>query len=255
MDRIMIIKAILIAAAAMFYISTILFVLKRKVLGTILAIIGSTLNLTIVGYNFFVNGYVPFVSMYQVLTFLAISFMLTYLYIHFVLKIKWLTPYFTACSALVLTGVSFMEFSIVWHFPPALQSFWFIPHVFSYMLSYSLCAVAFLIVVISLIRRNNSLETDRGVYNIVRVAFPFMTTGLLFGAIWANEIWGDFWSWDAKENWALVTWCFYTIYLHCVHHNKLKKYAIISLLLGFVSLLITFFGVNLMNVSGLHTYT
>jgi len=198
---------------------------------------------------------VPFVSMYQVLTFLALSFMLTYLYIHFVLKIKWLTPYFTACSSLVLTGVSFMEFSIVWHFPPALQSFWFIPHVFSYMLSYSLCAVAFLIVVINLIRRKMTAEVEKGVYSIVRVAFPFRTTGLLFGAIWANEIWGHFWSWDPKENWALVTWCLYTIYLHCVRQDKLKKYAIISLIAGFVALLITFFGVNLMNVSGLHTYT
>jgi ABC-type transport system involved in cytochrome c biogenesis permease subunit len=254
MNKILLLKIVIITAAALFYISTLLLATKRRKPGLIFGILASALNFGVIGYNFFVNGYVPFVSMYQVLTFLALSFMLTYLYLHFSLKMKWLAPYFTAGSALVLTGVSFMPINIVWHFAPALQAVWFIPHVFSYMLSYSLCGVAFLLVVINMFWKQKE-RVDEGVYHLVRIAYPFMTTGLLFGAIWANDVWGAFWSWDPKENWSLVTWLLYSLYLHCRRNKSLKWLSEVFIIIGFIALLMTFFGVNLFKASGLHTYT
>lgn len=262
MDRVSVLKGVIITAALCFYFSTGFLFLKRRKIGYSFAAAGSVLNIAIVGYNYYINGYVPFVSMYQVLTFLAVSFVFTYLYMHFVLKVVWVAPYFTACSAIVLTGVSFMKINIVWHFPPALQSFWFIPHVFSYMLAYSLCTVSFLILITSTVTNKlklkqhlNRKNAEQGIHAILRIAFPFMTTGLLLGAIWANNIWGAFWSFDPKENWSFVTWCFYTLYLHCRRRSGLKKYANWFIVLGFIALLITFFGVNLIKSSALHSYT
>lgn len=263
MNDIAILKVVIITAAVFFYIGTILLITKKKIAGHIFAGLGAVLNLGIIGFNFFKNGYVPFVSMYQVLTFLSISFMIMYLYMYFGLNNKWIGPYFTAASGLVLTGVSFMEISVIWHFAPALQSVWFIPHVLSYMLSYALCTVSFLLVIINIVdnRSGNKLkaptlkEREKSIYDLVRSAYPFMTVGLLFGAIWANQIWGGFWSWDAKENWSLVTWLIYAVYLHCYRRKELRKYLNVLVVLGFIALLITFFGVNLMQASSLHSYT
>jgi cytochrome c-type biogenesis protein CcsB len=56
-------------------------------------------------------------------------------------------------------------------------------------------------------------------YRILGIGFPFLTIGILSGAVWANEAWGSYWSWDPKETWALLTWLVFAIYLHI----RLKK--------------------------------
>ena len=51
-------------------------------------------------------------------------------------------------------------------------------------------------------------------YRIIGLGFPFLTIGIISGAVWANEAWGSYWSWDPKETWALITWLVFAIYLH-----------------------------------------
>eukprot|EP01040_Poterioochromonas_malhamensis_P012581 gene12581-13771_t len=51
-------------------------------------------------------------------------------------------------------------------------------------------------------------------YRIIGLGFPFLTIGIISGAVWANEAWGAYWSWDPKETWALITWLIFAIYLH-----------------------------------------
>ena len=51
-------------------------------------------------------------------------------------------------------------------------------------------------------------------YQMILLSMPFMTIGLMLGAVWADEAWGAYWSWDPKETWALVTWTLYLMYLH-----------------------------------------
>jgi cytochrome c-type biogenesis protein CcsB len=59
------------------------------------------------------------------------------------------------------------------------------------------------------------LETvDTWSYRIIGLGFPFLTIGIISGAVWANEAWGSYWSWDPKETWALITWLVFAIYLH-----------------------------------------
>lgn len=91
-------------------------------------------------------------------------------------------------------------------------------------------------------------------YRILGIGFPFLTIGILSGAVWANEAWGSYWSWDPKETWALATWFVFAIYLHTrlTKGWRGKKPALIASL-GFVIVWICFLGVNLLG-EGLHSY-
>ena len=91
-------------------------------------------------------------------------------------------------------------------------------------------------------------------YRILGFGFPFLTIGILSGAVWANEAWGSYWSWDPKETWALLTWLVFAIYLHTRFSKGWsgKKPAIIASF-GFVVVWVCYLGVNLMG-EGLHSY-
>jgi len=91
-------------------------------------------------------------------------------------------------------------------------------------------------------------------YRILGIGFPFLTIGILSGAVWANEAWGSYWSWDPKETWALATWLVFAIYLHTrlTKDWRGKKPAIIASF-GFVIVWVCFLGVNLLG-EGLHSY-
>jgi len=95
---------------------------------------------------------------------------------------------------------------------------------------------------------------DQLSYRLLGLGFPFLTLGILSGAIWANEAWGSYWSWDPKETWALITWLVFAIYFHCRLNFQwgAQKSSLISAL-GFFVLWFCFLGINLMG-KGLHTY-
>jgi cytochrome c-type biogenesis protein CcsB len=88
----------------------------------------------------------------------------------------------------------------------------------------------------------------------VSLGFPFLTLGIISGAVWANEAWGSYWSWDPKETWALITWLTFATYLHS---RLLKgwqgKNAAILGSLGFFVIWVCYLGVNFLG-KGLHSY-
>lgn len=98
-------------------------------------------------------------------------------------------------------------------------------------------------------------DLDEISYRSIAIGFPVFTLGaLVFAMIWAQYAWGRFWGWDPKEVWALITWLFYTAYLHLRlsrgwHGPKSAWLAVI----GFVVVLFTLIGVNLV-IAGLHSY-
>jgi cytochrome c-type biogenesis protein CcsB len=106
--------------------------------------------------------------------------------------------------------------------------------------------------------KNNRLNLakilDNLSYRILGLGFPLLTIGILSGAVWANEAWGSYWSWDPKETWALLTWLVFAIYLHTrlTKGWQGKKPALIASL-GFITVWICFLGVNLIG-EGLHSY-
>ena len=94
-------------------------------------------------------------------------------------------------------------------------------------------------------------------YRFITLGFPFLTIGILSGAVWANEAWGSYWSWDPKETWALLTWFIFAIYLHNRLNNRDnmsqgEKPAIIASI-GFLVVWFCYLGVNLLG-EGLHSY-
>lgn len=95
---------------------------------------------------------------------------------------------------------------------------------------------------------------DEITYRCVAFGFPLLTLGIILGGMWANEAWGNYWSWDPKESMSLVTLLGYGVYLHMringEHSPRTLAWVSVS---GFVLMLITYFGVNLMGL-GLHSY-
>ena len=164
---------------------------------------------------------------------------------------------------------------------PALQSNWLMMHVTVMILSYaalifgSLLSIGFLILTHSIPSEKYDLEfqnqsfisnspdvsklgwafaLDNLSYRILGIGFPLLTIGILSGAVWANEAWGSYWSWDPKETWALLTWFVFAIYLHTriTKNWQGKKPAIIATF-GFLSVWVCYLGVNLLG-EGLHSY-
>jgi len=96
---------------------------------------------------------------------------------------------------------------------------------------------------------------DELTYKSIAIGFPIFTLGgLIFGAIWADQAWGKYWTWDPKETWSLITWFFYAFYLHSrlMRGWKGRKVASVAVL-GFIAVIFTYLGVNLL-LSGLHSY-
>lgn len=245
------------AAFAAFLLKNARFMKENTFLPMMLWCAGAVTNLAVILHNFFLNGYVPFVSMFQVLTFLALCFLPVYIYMTYVCHCKDCGAYFALASAIVMTGPCFMQNGSVWSFPPPLQSVFFVPHIFMYMIAYSLGTVAFLMTVVSLIKKKSDLPFS--IYCCERTLFPFMTAGMFLGAVWADQIWGGFWSWDLKECWSLITWLVYMISLHCARREKLKRLTPLFSILGFACIVVTMFFVGSMvsmgSVGSMHVYS
>jgi len=99
-----------------------------------------------------------------------------------------------------------------------------------------------------------SLTLDDLAYRSLLLGFGFLTIGIVSGAVWANEAWGNYWSWDPKETWALITWFVYAAYLHTRLQLgwDTRDSAKIGAF-GFFVVWLCYIGVNLMGI-GLHSY-
>lgn len=98
-------------------------------------------------------------------------------------------------------------------------------------------------------------DLDEISYRAIAIGFPLFTLGaLIFAMIWAHEAWGRFWGWDPKEVWALITWLFYTAYLHFrLSRGWQGRKSAWMAVIGFVVVMFTNVGVNLL-IAGLHSY-
>ncbi len=95
---------------------------------------------------------------------------------------------------------------------------------------------------------------DTWSYRTIGLGFPFLTFGIISGAVWANEAWGSYWSWDPKETWALITWLVFAVYMHAriTKNWQGRKTAIVGSF-GFFVIWICYLGVNFIG-KGLHSY-
>jgi len=108
------------------------------------------------------------------------------------------------------------------------------------------------------VRESRKLEflynLDNWGYRTISLGFPFLTIGIIAGAVWANEAWGSYWSWDPKETWALITWLIFAAYLHLrLIKGWVGKGPAILASIGFFVVWICYLGVNFLG-QGLHSY-
>ena len=171
---------------------------------------------------------------------------------------------------------------------PALRSSWLVMHVSVVMLSYaalivgSLLSASVLFVnknkplqirssstgtggfkisnnyslddLVSPIEFSHSEELDTLSYRSILIGFFLLTLGLISGAVWANEAWGTWWSWDPKETWAFISWLFYAAYLHMrISKGWQGRRPALLATFGFLVVLVCYLGVNFLGI-GLHSY-
>ena len=132
---------------------------------------------------------------------------------------------------------------------PALQSPWYAPHVVAYMISFVLLAAATLFAMF----RERMLAAD----SLVRAGLAFFTTGMLFGAFWAKEAWGNYWTWDPKETWSLITWAVYVVYLYWrKFRSEDRCVARILLIIAMICVQMCWWGIDLLPsaMKSLHVY-
>lgn len=232
---------------------------KERKMGTIL----STLGGIVVFFAFIVGMWVslerpPLRTMGETRLwysfFLPVAGLITWLRWRY----KWILS-FSTLLAVVFIGVNLFKPEI--HsttLMPALQSPWFAPHVIVYMFCYALFGAATMVALLMLIKRRDDLFPLLD--NLVNVGLSFMTFGMLFGALWAKEAWGTYWSWDPKETWAAVTWLSYLVYVHLSLlplSRRRARIMLVSLIVSFCCLQMCWWGINyLPSAQGksVHTY-
>lgn len=176
-------------------------------------------------------------------------------------RMQWPIIYGTALSVLFLGITLAYPESHDKTLMPALQSPWFIPHVIVYMLAYAFLTAAALSGMQGLwlsFRKQTALHIVEIADSVVWIGLALLTMGLLFGALWAKEAWGHYWTWDPKETWAFLTWSAYLFYIHIrIQHPQKYNLAFLLLNIAWVVLLLCWLGVNVMPSASqsAHIYT
>ncbi|MFI3315724.1 MAG: cytochrome c biogenesis protein CcsA [Rikenellaceae bacterium] len=142
---------------------------------------------------------------------------------------------------------------------PVLNSPFLTTHVCFIMLSYTLFAFTFINGIIAICKTKTDKELLKRITLFSKIflilGITFLSIGIFIGAIWANVSWGRYWAWDPKEVWALITMMIYALPLHSKSIQLFTKPKIfhIYLIIAFLSLLMTYFGVNYI-LGGMHAY-
>lgn len=204
-------------------------------------------------------GQPPFKTLYESLVLLAICIAVVYLAVEWLYRARVLgLPSSVSCVAVILIAAMQAEKGVV-NLPPALQSGWFIPHVVIYFFGYAALFVAFGAALLYLIRpkpitmkrpglfAGQTIQLETLLDGAVRFGVALLTIGLLIGAAWAKDAWGDYWMWDPKETWSLVTWLIFATYLHLFYlgHWRGRRLAFL-VVVGFGAVLFTYLGMQLL---------
>lgn len=235
-------------------------------------LIAHTMGLTVRTINI---GRLPFANMYEFILFFAWGLVLVY----FVTQRRHPVPLLgTAVMpvAVILMAAARITTSAARPLMPALQSYWLQSHVATAVLAYGAFGVSFGVGIMYLIKDSQpvtvssttlatmpqsssllpSTETlDKLLYRVISFGFFFLTLVLITGSVWAEQVWGAWWSWDPKETWALITWLVYAVYLHgrFTRGWRGRRSAWIAVF-GFVAVMFTLFGVTWL-LPGMHSYS
>ena len=205
------------------------------------------------GLRWWLSGHIPLSNGYETMLFMAwVLLVLTIVLFRKFRFFLWIGPLAACCCLLVamMTGSGSQITPLI----PVLQSPLLSVHVMTVMCAYALFALQMMLGVYSF--WTSKLERITALSQLLLYPAIFLRTiGIFLGAVWANVSWGNYWSWDPKESWALITLMVYAIPLHKASigvFNKPRFYHI-YMISAFLAVLITYFGVNFI-LGGMHSY-
>ena len=205
------------------------------------------------GLRWWLSGHIPLSNGYETMLFMAwVLLVLTIVLFRKFRFFLWIGPLAACCCLLVamMTGSGSQITPLI----PVLQSPLLSVHVMTVMCAYALFALQMMLGIYSF--WTSKLERITALSQLLLYPAIFLLTiGIFLGAVWANVSWGNYWSWDPKESWALITLMIYAIPLHKASigvFNKPRFYHI-YMISAFLAVLITYFGVNFV-LGGMHSY-
>lgn len=301
-------------AASLFWISgaIVSVISKRRLPAAVLIGCGSAIFMTFIVGVWISLGRPPLRTMGETRLWFSLFLSLIGLVVYLRWRYRWVLP-FGCLMAVMFASINIFKPEIhTEELMPALRSPWFVPHVIVYMFSYAVMGIATILAlrILWLTRRSAagsapatgsttpatvdaaasplspSLQGDlRLCDTLVRMGWGFITMGIVMGALWAKQAWGDYWTWDPKETWAAATWLSYLLYMHlrqgsalssvtsagsvtiarqnspaievASHSNKALRRTLFLLIFSFILLQMCWWGVNyLPSAQGfsLHTY-
>lgn len=300
--------------ASLFWISgaIVSVISKRRLPAAVLAGCGSAIFMTFIVGVWISLGRPPLRTMGETRLWFSLFLSLIGLVVCLRWRYRWVLP-FGCLMAVMFASINIFKPEIhTEELMPALRSPWFVPHVIVYMFSYAVMGIATILAIriLWLTRRSAagsapatgsttpatvdaaasplspSIQGDlRLCDTLVRMGWGFITMGIVMGALWAKQAWGDYWTWDPKETWAAATWLSYLLYMHlrqgsalssvtssgsvtmarqnspaievASHSNKALHRTLFLLIFSFILLQMCWWGVNyLPSAQGfsLHTY-
>ena len=230
-----------------------------------LIVVGFIVHLIGMGMRWYIGDHAPWSNAYESIVFIAASTVVAGLI--FARK----SPFTLGATALlagVTMGVAHLNFinPEITNLVPVLKSYWLMIHVATIISGDGFLGLgsilSLLVLVLFIMRGQNAENIDRSIKELSNIAemslivgLFLLTIGNFLGGIWANESWGRYWGWDAKETWAAVTILVYATVLHLRFIPKLNNpFAFnVASLWAYSSVIMTYFGVNYY-LSGLHSY-
>lgn len=226
-------------------------------LGVLLII--SAFQLAVFLLRWYISGNIPLSNGYETMAFVSLSTSLLTLLAIWMLRKQTFVCNTVTIGGLMIAGLTLLVAHLSEMSPqitslmPVLHSPWLTTHVSLIMISYSLFAFMAVIAGVDLVKKDARLDALNRL--MLYPAEIFLTIGIILGAIWANQSWGTYWSWDPKEVWALISMLIYCVPLHVGSLPVMRKAKVhdIYLIIAFLSILMTYFGVNYL-LGGMHSY-
>ena len=239
-------------AASLFWISgaIVSVISKRRLPAAVLIGCGSAIFMTFIVGVWISLGRPPLRTMGETRLWFSLFLSLIGLVVYLRWRYRWVLP-FGCLMAVMFASINIFKPEIhTEELMPALRSPWFVPHVIVYMFSYAVMGIATILAIriLWLTRRSAagsalatgsttpatvdatasplspSLQGDlRLCDTLVRMGWGFITMGIVMGALWAKQAWGDYWTWDPKETWAAATWLSYLLYMHLRQGSALSS--------------------------------
>ena len=201
-----------------------------------------------------ISGNVPMSNGYESMLTVAWFVMLIAIFMQFRIRLVMVFGFLLSGFFLLVSHINQMD-PAIGQMMPVLNSPLLSMHVSIIMMSYALLSLTFICGIMGICMRSHGEELQALSRVFLYPALNCMGFGIFIGAIWANVSWGNYWSWDSKETWALITFMIYAVVVHTQSLPVFRKPLVyhIYITLAFLSIAMTYFGVNYF-LTGMHSY-